>query len=129
MLSDLTKLDALLSVAKRYVITDAGWNLLDFATEMRSLSSGNLVFHTLPIKGFATIDGQDANVVDPAYIQAIVRTPSTRPSLRAPHRGLTGSRATTVDVLNGDDTTGLAERVAAALAQTGFRAGHVGNTA
>src|SRR6202020_863660 len=71
VLGDLTNLNALLSVAKQYVITDAGWNLLDFATEMRSLSSGNLVFHTLPIKGYATIDGQDAHVVDPAYITSI----------------------------------------------------------
>jgi LCP family protein required for cell wall assembly len=129
-LSDLTKLDALLSVAKRYVITDAGWNLLDFAAEMRSLSSGNLVFHTLPIKGFATIDGQDANVVDPAYLQTIVRDtfyPPPSPP-RPHHRGLTGSRATTVDVLNGGNTTGLAARVSAALAGAGFRAGQVGNT-
>jgi hypothetical protein len=39
---------------------------------MRGLTSGNLVFHTLPIKGYAVIGGQDANVVDPAYIKAIV---------------------------------------------------------
>ena len=130
VLSDLAKLNALLSVARQYVITDAGWNLLDFATEMRSLSSGNLVFHTLPIKGFTTIDGQDANVVDPAYIESIVRaTFYPTPGPPGPrHRGLTGSRAITVDVLNGGNTTGLAARVAAALAGAGFRAGHVGNT-
>jgi hypothetical protein len=130
VLSDLTKLDALLSVAKQYAITDAGWNLLDFATEMRSLSSGNLVFHTLPIKGFATIDGQAANVIDPAYITSIVRgTFYPKPSPpQHHHRGLTGSRAITVDVLNGGNTTGLAARVAAALAGAGFRAGRVGNT-
>ena len=64
VLSDLAKIDALLSVAKQYVITDSGWNLLDFAAQMRGLTGGNLVFHTLPIKGYATIDGQDANVVD-----------------------------------------------------------------
>ena len=72
VLGDLTKVSALLSVAKQYVITDAGWNLLDFASQMRSLTSGNLVFRTLPIKGFATIDGQDANVVSVPAIQAIV---------------------------------------------------------
>ena len=71
-LNDLTKVAALLSVAKRYVITDAGWNLLDFAAQMRGLTSRNLVFHTLPIKGYATIDGQDANVVNVPYIQRIV---------------------------------------------------------
>ena len=72
VLGDLTKIQALLSVAKQYVITDAGWNLLDFVAQMRSLTSGNLTFHTLPIVGYQTIDGQAANVVDPAYIQQIV---------------------------------------------------------
>ena len=66
VLSDLGKVTALLSVAKQYVITDAGWNLLDFATGMRGLTSGNIVFRTLPITGYATIDGQDANAVERA---------------------------------------------------------------
>ena len=48
-------MSALLSVAKRYVITDAGWNLLDFAAQTRGLTSRDLVFHTLPIKGFASV--------------------------------------------------------------------------
>jgi LCP family protein required for cell wall assembly len=72
VLSDLTKISALLAVAKRYVMADYGWNLLDFAAEARNLTSGNLVFHTLPIQGYATIDQQDANVVNPAYIKQIV---------------------------------------------------------
>jgi LCP family protein required for cell wall assembly len=72
-LSDLTKIGALLTVAKQYVISDAGWNLLDFAAQARNLTSGDLVFHTLPIHGYETIGGQDANVVDPAYIKAIVQ--------------------------------------------------------
>ena len=73
VLDDLTKIQALLSVAKQYVITDAGWNLLDFVAQMRSLTSGNLTFRTLPIVGYQTIDGQDANVVNPSYIQQIVQ--------------------------------------------------------
>ena len=48
VLGDLGKINSLLSVAKQYVITDSGWNLLDFATQMRSLTSGNLSFNTLP---------------------------------------------------------------------------------
>ena len=56
VLSDLTKIQALLTVARQYVIVDAGWNLLDFAAQARNLTSGNLVFHTLPIKGYETID-------------------------------------------------------------------------
>jgi LytR cell envelope-related transcriptional attenuator len=114
-----------------YAITDAGWNLLDFATQMRSLTSGNLVFRTLPIKGFATIDGQDANVVRPAYIKAIVHAafyPGPSPP-RGQHRATAvATRPATVDVLNGGDTAGLAGRVSAALARAGYRAGQVGDT-
>src|SRR5205085_4884791 len=73
VLGDLTKINSLLSVAKQYVITDAGWNLLDFITQMRSLTAGNLAFRTLPV---VTTDGhmgnQDVNIIDPAYIQQVV---------------------------------------------------------
>ena len=82
VLSDLTKMQALLSVAQQYVITDAGWNLLDFATQMRDLTSGNLVFRTLPIQGYAKIDGQDANVVSPASIRP--RRVAALPHLTSP---------------------------------------------
>ncbi|HEY8042941.1 MAG TPA: LCP family protein [Streptosporangiaceae bacterium] len=134
VLGDLTKLTALLSVAKQYVITDAGWNLLDFATQMRGLTGGNLVFRTLPIKGFATIDGQDANVVSVPQIQSIVHAaffpkPAPRPARHHAAAPLKPSAtATTVDVLNGSRTTGLAGRVSAALVRAGYRAGAVGNT-
>jgi LCP family protein required for cell wall assembly len=133
VLGDLTKVSALLSVAKQYVITDAGWNLLDFTAQMRSLTSGNLVFRTLPIKGYATIDGQDANAVNVPDIQTIVHAaffpkPAPRP---VRHHAVTrpAAAATTVDVLNGGTTTGLAGRVSAALVKAGYRAGTVGNTA
>jgi LCP family protein required for cell wall assembly len=127
VLGDLSKMKALLSVARQYVITDAGWNLLDFATETEGLTNGNLVFATLPIQGYATIDGQDANVVSPPAIKAIVHAafyPAPAPRPRPGAR----QRAATVDVLNGGDTAGLAGRVSAALASAGYRAGRVGNT-
>jgi LCP family protein required for cell wall assembly len=131
MLSDLTKIEALLSVAKQYVITDSGWNLLEFATQMRDLTSGNITFRTLPIVGYETIDGQDANEVDPTYIQQIVHetfypppsAPSPKPS------GTAGAGKITVDVYNGGQTAGLAASVSAALVKEGYKAGQVGNTA
>jgi LCP family protein required for cell wall assembly len=135
VLSDLTKVTALLSVAKQYVITDAGWNLLDFATQLRGLTSGNLVFRTLPIKGFATIGGQAANVVDVPVLQAIVHAaffprPVSRPARhRAAAPRKPSAAATTVGVLNGGSTTGLAGRISAALVTAGYRAGTVGNVA
>jgi LCP family protein required for cell wall assembly len=135
VIGDLTKISALLSVAKQYVITDADWNLLDFATQMQSLTSGNLVFHTLPIQGYATIDGQDANVVDPTSMKNIVQStfyPKPVPPATAgtpPQQPGTSAAGTTVDVLNGGGTPGLASRVSEAMIQAGFRAGEVGNSA
>jgi len=136
VIGDLTKIQALLSVAKQYVITDADWNLLDFSTQMQSLTSGNLVFHTLPIQGYATIDGQSANQVDPAAIKNIVQssfypkpvtpvTPST--AATQPRQPGTAAAATAVDVLNGGGTPGLASRVSGAMVQAGFKAGEIGN--
>ena len=135
-LNDLTKVAALLSVAKRYVITDAGWNLLDFAAQMRGLTSRNLVFHTLPIKGYATVNGQDANVVNVPYIQRIVQDtfyPRPVPKTATPHPtapaiSKAAASRTTVDVLNGGTTAGLAGRVSQALVKQGFRPGTVANT-
>jgi LCP family protein required for cell wall assembly len=128
VISDLAKTQALLSVAKRYAITDSGWNLLDFAAQARNLTSANLVFRTLPIQGYATIDGQAANVVNPASVKTIVQAafnpkPSS-PGARPRHH----HRATTADVFNGAGVSGLARRVSAALARAGYRAGAVGNT-
>jgi LCP family protein required for cell wall assembly len=139
VLGDLSKLQALLTVAKRYVIADAGWNLLDFAIQARSLTSGNITFRTLPIKGYANIAGQDVNVVDPAQIKRIVHAAFyPRPAPRGAHRHRpTATKtpagpppgSTTVDVFNGGYTAGLAGRVSAALAKAGYRAGQVSNTA
>jgi LCP family protein required for cell wall assembly len=139
VLSDLTKINALLSVAKQYVITDSGWNLLDFASQMRSLTSGNLTFNTLPIVGYETIDGQDANQINPAYIQQIVQqtfyppaasSQSSRPvsSPGPTPEGSADAAKTTVDVYNGGNTAGLAGQVSTALVKDGYRAGLVQNT-
>ena len=140
VIGDLTKIQALLSVAKQYVITDAGWNLLDFASQMQDLTSGNLVFHTLPIQGYATIDGQDANVVNPANIRNIVQSTfypkpaaptssSASSSASRPQPPGTPAADTTVDVLNGSQTPLLAAKVSAAMVQAGFKAGEVANAA
>ena len=92
VLGDLTKLNDLLSVAKQYLITDAGWNLLDFISQMRGLSLGNVTFRTLPDVAPITIDGQDANQINVPQIQAIVQEtfypapkPASSPSPTARH--------------------------------------------
>ncbi len=134
VLDDLTKIQSLLSVAKQYVITDSGWDLLDFITQMRSLTSGDLTFRTLPIEGYATIDGEDANTVDPAYIQQIVHevfyppkaSPHPEPTVTASVAA--GASKITVDAYNGGNTQGLAAEVSAALVKEGYLAGKISNT-
>jgi len=138
VLDDLTKIDSLLSIAKQYVITDSGWDLLDFASQMRDLTSGNLVFHTLPIVAYETIDGQDANEVNPAYIKEIVQDTfyppeassgsSSSPSPTPTVESGADAAQTTVDVYNGGSTPGLAGQVSAALAEQGYQAGQIQNT-
>src|SRR5215471_17476934 len=114
VLSDLGKIQSLLGVAKRYVITDAGWQLLDFAIQARGLTSGNITFRTLPIKGYAKIDGQDVNLVDPPAIKKIVHAafypkPAPRRARHRPARPPAGPppSSTTVDVFNGGSTPHL----------------------
>jgi hypothetical protein len=130
VLSDLTKIQALINVARQYVITDSGWNLLDFAAEARNLTSSHLVFYTLPISGYETIDGQDANAINPAQIKTIVHaTFYPKPAPASSHAGSSvDTHDFTVDVFNGGQVNGLAHKVSAALVSAGYRAGQIGNT-
>jgi LCP family protein required for cell wall assembly len=135
VLGDLVKLNDLLSVAKQYLITDANWNLFDFISQMRGLSLGNVTFRTLPEVAPITIDGQDANQINPAQIQQIVQetfypSPATSASASASPsaQSTAGNSQVTVDVYNGGSTQGLAGEVSAALVKDGYTAGKVANT-
>jgi LCP family protein required for cell wall assembly len=136
VLTDISKMQALLGVARRYVITDSGWNLLDFATQMKYLTSGHLVFRTLPIQSYGTwgVPAQDVNIVDVHQIQAIVHAafyppPGARAGSHHHHHNVPAGPPATVDVYNGTSTYHLAARVRAALVRGGYLAGKTGNTA
>jgi len=133
VLGDLGKLNGLLSVASKYLITDQGWNLLDFIGQMRGLSLGNVSFRTLPEVAPITIEGQDANEINVPQIQQMIQQsfyPAPKPSgsSRASARNPAANSAITVDVYNGGNTPGLAKQVSGALVKDGYTAGQVGNT-
>jgi LCP family protein required for cell wall assembly len=138
VLNDLTKVDALLSTASQYVITDAGWDLPDFATQMRSLTAKNITFKTLPIVGYQKIGGQDDNVISIPQVQQFVQQNFAAVDKPAqPHKSSGGGKTTappadpantTVEVYNGGSTQGLAGEVSNALVQAGYKAGSIGNT-
>jgi anionic cell wall polymer biosynthesis LytR-Cps2A-Psr (LCP) family protein len=142
--SDLAKLNALLGTADQYLITDSGFNLLDFATDMRALNGQDLSFQTLPYtsENNVPVPGypgpQDVNIIDVPYIQRLVKTafdpqspatgaktagkstPSTSPTVPA--------ASVTVDVYNGDPAAvGLAGQVSQALVGLGYKAGKTEN--
>jgi LCP family protein required for cell wall assembly len=133
--SDIGQLTNLLGVAKKYVITDSGWQILTFATEMKSLTGKNLTFQTAPvITTDGHMDGQDVNLIDPAAIKQDVQNtfypPPPVPPTASTSPGTSTSlpaSAITVDVYNGGGTPGLAGQLSQALTSAGFRAGKVGN--
>ncbi|WP_454109449.1 LCP family protein [Leifsonia shinshuensis] len=75
-------LQSLIDTAKQYVALDSGFDLLRFASQAQRLAGGSITFQTLPIQGYATIDGKDVNLVDTAQLQALVGSllnPATTP--------------------------------------------------
>jgi hypothetical protein len=115
------------------VITDEGWQILDFASEMKSLTGKNLTFQTAPyITTDGHVDGQDVNLVNPAAIKHTVNN-AFYPPPAAPKPPSTPASAslsparTTVDVYNGGNTPGLAGQLSQALRSAGFKAGQVAN--
>jgi LCP family protein required for cell wall assembly len=144
--NSIGQLTSLLDTAKRYIITDQGWNLLDFASEMRALTGKNLTFNTAPV---ITTDGhvgaQTVNLINTTAVKQAVQNafypPSSSSSSSSGGSGAGAGKGggsaksaslspahTTVDVYNGGAPVGLAGQVSQALTSAGFKAGTVADT-
>jgi LCP family protein required for cell wall assembly len=136
--ADLAQFNALISDANQYVITNNGFNLFDFATNMSALSGSNLKFYTLPISGYADIylngSTQDVNDIDPSYIQQVVHkafyppapaAKSGKPAIKKKAAPAPPASTVTVDVYNGGSTPDLASAVSQALVSLGYKQGAV----
>ncbi len=71
--TSLDKINGLVDVAQRNVVLSSGWNLVDWAQEMGTVSDQRITFSTLPVVRYDTFDGQDVNIIDPAAIRARVQ--------------------------------------------------------
>jgi hypothetical protein len=138
VLSDLTKLQALLDVAKKDVVIDDQWDVLDFVQQAPELTSGNLIFNTLPIQGFATRNGESVNLVDPAQIKNIMQilighdpgpAPSPAKQAEAAPSPAPATAHTVVDVYNGSGVNHGAADESRALVALGYTAGVVASHA
>ena len=70
---DIGKLSSLLTVAKKDVVIDSGWDVLGFLPQARALTGGNITFHTLPIEGYAMINSQSVNKIDLPTVRKFVQ--------------------------------------------------------
>ena len=69
---DLGKLESLLTVAKKDVVIDAGWDVLGFLPQAKALTGGHIKFYTLPIEGYALRNGQDVNLISIPTVRKFV---------------------------------------------------------
>lgn len=128
-ITDPTKLQGLLDVAKQNIAVDNGLDLLQLAQQASGLAGGNVSFTTLPIEKFGKDPaGEDVNIVDLVRVQAdVAQLLGTAPAPTAPTTA--PAPLGTVDILNATGRAGLAAAVAQALAGDGYSAGETGNSA
>jgi LCP family protein required for cell wall assembly len=124
-LTNIGKLQQLITMAQNDIVLSQGWNILDFAQTLGKAGAIPVEFQTLPVKGYDTVDGQDVNLVDPAAIKKTVRTAFgiQVPTPTAPKTTPTSL----VDVVNAGGPPGLAAKVSTGLTAKGFPKGTVGN--
>jgi LCP family protein required for cell wall assembly len=152
LLTDAGRLNSILGFASNYLITSKGWNLLQFAGEMDSLSGRNMTFHTTYVAGPTNIPGiGDVEQVNPAQVQAEIAAgfsqpsggaagstsastsgngkgaaaPGTRNAPAKPAVPALPASSVTVDVYNGGAPAGSAAMVSQALVAKGYKAGLV----
>jgi LCP family protein required for cell wall assembly len=144
-LADPTKLTNLIDAIKKTVTLDQGWDVLGFAQQMRNMSSGRIVFKTIPVGNVAlkTIGDGEAVEVNPQEVQSAIKTAINAAGEAAPASatasppsqvnsgagGRKGDPAVTVDVRNASGANGLAASVSQSIAGLGFKAGSVANIA
>lgn len=68
--TDVGKLNRLVGVAQRDVVLSDGWDLVDWLQQMAAPTDQHIEFSTLPVQRYASIDGQDVNIVDPTAIRS-----------------------------------------------------------
>ncbi|WP_086844802.1 LCP family protein [Amycolatopsis kentuckyensis] len=116
------KIADLVSAVKKSVVLSQGWDLTEFAEQMRGLTGGRIEFHTIPTLGNANIGGADVLRVDPAQVAAeVARLTSDGDTPAAPtSTQLAGAQAVTVELFDGSGSPSLAAQTHTTLQGKGF---------
>jgi hypothetical protein len=137
ILTNPSKLQGLVDVAKESVVLDTGWDVLAFARQASDLAGGRIEFMTVPVSGAETNSHGDVVLVDPDEIREFVAektgvsndassSPSSTPT--TPEPDAVSPASLTVDVRNGTGRSGLASQVARKFGGWGYRQGTVKNS-
>ncbi|WP_410607746.1 LCP family protein [Amycolatopsis sp. lyj-109] len=122
VLTSPVKIADLVAAVKKSVVVSQGWDLTEFAEQMRGLTGGNIEFHTIPTLGNANIGGADVLRVDPAQVAAeVARLTSDGDTPAAPtSTELAGAKAVTVELFDGSGVPSLAGQTHTMLQGKGF---------
>lgn len=121
------KIKGLIDATKTSLVLDEDFDILDFATRMRKVASGNVEFQTVPIAGEAETDADgyvleyDEDEVHRFVSNLIKKKPDPAKPI--------GDPSIAVDVFNSSGSSGLAGRVSGAITAQNFAAGAVANGA
>jgi LCP family protein required for cell wall assembly len=124
ILDSLSDITTMLNDAQGYIEYDSSWNLLDFASDIGSLSSAALNFATLPEASVNNVyvpsmgSDQSVDLVDPPALQAQVNEAFYGTPL-VPKT----AKDETVTVYNGGSTAGIAGDISTNLGDLGYRMG------
>lgn len=72
-LTDVGKLNRLMGVVDDDVVFSQGWDVVSWAQDMVGTPGQQISFSTLPVLRYATVDGQDVNIINPTAIRAQVQ--------------------------------------------------------
>jgi len=116
------KIADLVTAVKKSVVLSQGWDLMEFAEQMRGLTGGNIEFHTIPTQGDAVIGGADVVRVDPAQVAAeVTRLTSDGETPAAPTATqLPGAKAVTIELFDGSGSPTVAGQTHTMLQGKGF---------
>jgi LCP family protein required for cell wall assembly len=128
VLTNPSKMSDLVDAVKKSVVLSSGWNLIEFAEQMRGLTGGNIQFHTIPTRGNAVIGGADVIRVDIPEVRTAIDkliTDAPAPDAAPPSTGqpLPGADAVTVDLFDGSGSATAGTQAHELLQGKGFKVG------
>ncbi|MDV6310790.1 LCP family protein [Gordonia amicalis] len=121
-LTDPGKLSEMQNAVARSIVIDDGWNIINFAEQLKDLSGGRVKFSTIPIvteQGWSEDGLQSVVQVDPQAVKTY-----TSDLLTPKQAGADAQRGDfKVDVVNAGTIDGLGSNVANILTNKGYQSG------